>query len=265
MLSTHLKAIVLVCIPAVLLTACVGALPGDSVPMTNEGVPPDADPYTLVPDPGPCEAAMPKYYYDPATRMCKEFLWGGCGGVVPFETMEECTAGAPAADGEAQADAAGDAVPEADEPGESDSSAEEASATESGGSDSPAAQTSSSAADDPVTVTNDAAMMDDSPIQMSCNATAEEVEFYNMSEVDLDMGGYRLFNDDRSHVFTFPDGFTLAAQAYAYVVSGPGAEADPAQNRLLFTTDDVWTGNFEAANLENRDGVLVSQGICFEY
>ena len=265
MLSTYLKAIVLVCIPAVLLTACVGAWPGDSVPMPNEGVPPDADPYTLVPDPGPCEAAMPKYYYDPATRMCKEFLWGGCGGVVPFETMEECTAGAPAADGDAQADAAGDAVPEADEPGESDSSAGEASATESGGSDSSEAQASSSAADDSVTVTNDAAMMDDSPIQMSCNATAEEVELYNMSEVDLDMGGYRLFNDDRSQVFTFPDGFTLAAQAYAYVVSGPGAEADPAQNRLLFTTDDVWTGNFEAANLENGDGVLVSQGICFEY
>ena len=44
----------------------------------------------LVPDPGPCEAAFPKYYYDSETGKCEEFLWGGCDGVVPFHTMEDC-------------------------------------------------------------------------------------------------------------------------------------------------------------------------------
>ncbi|NND77838.1 MAG: proteinase inhibitor I4 serpin [Flavobacteriales bacterium] len=44
----------------------------------------------LIPDPGPCEAAFPKYYFDQDSGTCKEFLWGGCDGVVPFDTLEEC-------------------------------------------------------------------------------------------------------------------------------------------------------------------------------
>lgn len=44
----------------------------------------------LVPDPGLCNAAFRKYYYDKAEGKCKEFMWGGCGGVVPFNTLEEC-------------------------------------------------------------------------------------------------------------------------------------------------------------------------------
>ena len=44
----------------------------------------------LKPDPGPCEAYIPKYYYDEEEKKCKEFIWGGCDGVVPFETLEEC-------------------------------------------------------------------------------------------------------------------------------------------------------------------------------
>jgi hypothetical protein len=44
----------------------------------------------LVPDPGLCKAYIPKYYFDKTDRKCKEFIWGGCGGVVPFNTMEEC-------------------------------------------------------------------------------------------------------------------------------------------------------------------------------
>jgi hypothetical protein len=44
----------------------------------------------LKPDPGMCRAVIPKYYYDNAEKKCKEFKWGGCGGVVPFDTMEEC-------------------------------------------------------------------------------------------------------------------------------------------------------------------------------
>ena len=44
----------------------------------------------LTPDPGMCQAAIPRYYYDTEAGKCREFTWGGCAGVVPFETMEEC-------------------------------------------------------------------------------------------------------------------------------------------------------------------------------
>ncbi len=44
----------------------------------------------LAPDPGPCFAAIPKYYYNKEERKCKEFIWGGCGGLVPFDTLEAC-------------------------------------------------------------------------------------------------------------------------------------------------------------------------------
>ena len=39
---------------------------------------------------GSCEALIYKYYYDSDDDKCKEFFWGGCDGVVPFETMGDC-------------------------------------------------------------------------------------------------------------------------------------------------------------------------------
>ena len=45
---------------------------------------------SLEPDVGPCEAYIPKYYYDKEEKECKEFIWGGCEGTVPFDTLEEC-------------------------------------------------------------------------------------------------------------------------------------------------------------------------------
>ena len=44
----------------------------------------------LDPEIGPCYAAIPKFYFDKNEGKCKEFTWGGCDGVVPFDTMEEC-------------------------------------------------------------------------------------------------------------------------------------------------------------------------------
>ncbi len=44
----------------------------------------------LEPDSGPCFAAFRRYYFDKDEQRCKEFVWGGCGGTVPFETMEAC-------------------------------------------------------------------------------------------------------------------------------------------------------------------------------
>src|SRR5687768_9884808 len=34
----------------------------------------------LPPDPGPCNAAMPRFYFDWASGFCREFTYGGCGG-----------------------------------------------------------------------------------------------------------------------------------------------------------------------------------------
>ncbi|MBN1599923.1 MAG: BPTI/Kunitz domain-containing protein [Bacteroidales bacterium] len=44
----------------------------------------------LEPDPGPCYAYIPRYYFNQETGECTMFIWGGCNGVVPFETLEEC-------------------------------------------------------------------------------------------------------------------------------------------------------------------------------
>lgn len=46
----------------------------------------------LEPQSGMCLAAIPKYYFNWETHQCEQFLWGGCHGVVPFETLEECEA-----------------------------------------------------------------------------------------------------------------------------------------------------------------------------
>lgn len=43
-----------------------------------------------VPKSGKCKALLTKYYFDPESKTCKSFTWGGCGGNVPFQTMESC-------------------------------------------------------------------------------------------------------------------------------------------------------------------------------
>ena len=44
----------------------------------------------LEPETGNCFASHHRYYFDPVEKKCEKFVWGGCGGVVPFETLEEC-------------------------------------------------------------------------------------------------------------------------------------------------------------------------------
>jgi hypothetical protein len=34
--------------------------------------------------------AIPKIYYDFRENRCKTFYWSGCGGFVPYQTMESC-------------------------------------------------------------------------------------------------------------------------------------------------------------------------------
>ena len=44
----------------------------------------------LEPETGPCMGYVPMYYFDEQTQSCQMFIWGGCAGIVPFETMEDC-------------------------------------------------------------------------------------------------------------------------------------------------------------------------------
>jgi hypothetical protein len=44
----------------------------------------------LHPDGGTCKGLFWKYYYNKKTGKCEEFVYGGCNGVVPFNTKEEC-------------------------------------------------------------------------------------------------------------------------------------------------------------------------------
>jgi len=44
----------------------------------------------LTPEAGPCYAMLSKYYYNAVSGQCEEFIYGGCEGVVPFETLEAC-------------------------------------------------------------------------------------------------------------------------------------------------------------------------------
>jgi len=43
-----------------------------------------------IPHIGPCDAAFLRYYYDHEENECSEFIWGGCGGLVPFVSLEDC-------------------------------------------------------------------------------------------------------------------------------------------------------------------------------
>ncbi|NIP39762.1 MAG: DUF1311 domain-containing protein [Candidatus Dadabacteria bacterium] len=44
----------------------------------------------IKPDPGMCEEFIMKYFYYPDGGNCSSFIWSGCGGVIPFESMAEC-------------------------------------------------------------------------------------------------------------------------------------------------------------------------------
>ena len=48
------------------------------------------DPCLATPEVGECDGAFFRYYFNQETETCDSFIWGGCGGVVPFETLEDC-------------------------------------------------------------------------------------------------------------------------------------------------------------------------------
>lgn len=44
----------------------------------------------MKPERGPCKGAVETFYFDDKTGACKSALWGGCQGVIPFGTLEDC-------------------------------------------------------------------------------------------------------------------------------------------------------------------------------
>ena len=47
-------------------------------------------------DAGPCDAAIPRFFHDPATNRCEPFVWGGCGGNPnKFSSLAECESACP--------------------------------------------------------------------------------------------------------------------------------------------------------------------------
>lgn len=62
-----------------------------------------ADRCRLEPINGPCKAMMERYRFDQKSGTCREYIYDGCGAVVPFESLEECRQLCePPASGEAQ-------------------------------------------------------------------------------------------------------------------------------------------------------------------
>ena len=44
----------------------------------------------LKPEAGQCAAYFERYFYNQDTKQCEKFIWGGCAGVVPFQTLKDC-------------------------------------------------------------------------------------------------------------------------------------------------------------------------------
>ena len=49
-----------------------------------------ADECYLEPDSGNCFGYIPMYYFNFSTNSCEQFIWGGCAGVVPFQSLSAC-------------------------------------------------------------------------------------------------------------------------------------------------------------------------------
>jgi len=69
--------------PAVLLAVLFCS----AVALCAENLP---DRCRLKPVNGSCKAMMDRYYFNQKTGRCTEYIYDGCGTIVPFGTLEEC-------------------------------------------------------------------------------------------------------------------------------------------------------------------------------
>lgn len=44
------------------------------------------------PDPGSCFQNKRRWYFNPISKTCQAFVWGGCGGTAPFNSFAACLA-----------------------------------------------------------------------------------------------------------------------------------------------------------------------------
>jgi len=74
-----------------LLLAFVVFISGCTATTTPEAKEKKFDPRCLQKgETGRCRAYFPRFYFDQESGKCKKFIWGGCGGLVPFDTMQSC-------------------------------------------------------------------------------------------------------------------------------------------------------------------------------
>ncbi|MQX52611.1 BPTI/Kunitz domain-containing protein [Alcanivorax sediminis] len=63
------------------------------------------------PESGMCKASFQRYYYDADTDSCRTFIWGGCKGSVPFETLDACVSTCGASNSETATPDSGKGAP----------------------------------------------------------------------------------------------------------------------------------------------------------
>ena len=58
--------------------------------MEQSESPSQNDRCSFVPDSGLCKGAFEKFYFNQESQKCDTFNWGGCNGLIPFESLQEC-------------------------------------------------------------------------------------------------------------------------------------------------------------------------------
>jgi competence protein ComEC len=86
------------------------------------------------------------------------------------------------------------------------------------------------------------------------NLNDEYVVFENSGDESLDMTGWQL-SDAAGHVYTFPDGFTLAAGATVTVRTGSGSDTDT--NLYWGSERPIWNNGGDTVTVTDDEGTVV--------
>ena len=68
---------------------CNGRVPFETEAECKQAMCP-VDRCLLKSDSGPCEALIERWFWDASIGRCQSFNWGGCDGVVPFVSQDQC-------------------------------------------------------------------------------------------------------------------------------------------------------------------------------